>query len=828
MSGYLNQELLDVSGQLSRLENEQQAYELLQVLQKLDRDVEASLEDTIEKLNIDDERDTVNLDLARAELLTSLSTLTSLKKILLESSYLAKKLTYKVRLLDYERSRVLKTKVFVQNIIDLRKHILIINQSIEDKDWSKVSGSIAFILHEIPLAILLSSQYADIMIPSTELPERPETLLARWIGALKELYVEQFNQAVKARDLVRLTNFFSYFPMIGELTTGLNCYSNFINKIISDQSRNLLIRAPKDKLNFYSAAIMKLFEIVSKIVNQHSAIIVKYYGEEAMSVIITKIQREVDSQAGLIADTFWDVRNFDKTVHDVEGYGFGFLNQLLVVNGYARAASPLNEEEAGHFDSSIEELISVVDVGDYINELSMLMNRWILYCEFIAIKWKEYSGHDPKETKLVLVKPLIESSFLAKLETKLVPCFDKLSQYYLKKSLEKTFKLEQLPDLTPIIQTFLVTSEGKTEDKELEESPVSSVVEDFILIINSVLTNGIESGQPVLLKNLLITLKQILAGYFYKILVIKLKEFQPRQGTNLLNINEKTNTNAADKLNDPNRNVITGNLSSLRNSSDMERSSTPPNVLSNMLLKGASAFNSLGLNDEFKLTNYIIYFNSVSVFKQYFLRMLNRLMLSSDSLLSKKFQFGTDAQRLKQLVTLNLGDYVTKVNGTLVKENSAIFFALIFKNRVKTLLNDFFSYSNSYLVESNENNSGLEVKKFVKTWSILIVPYHKILAKEIFDSVIKLVIKMIAEVTEKKIWLLSKKINLLGVLKLEKDVSHIINETTKYDYSLREHFIRVTQLIMIMGFDDEEDEQEIDWILTMNERKKARHLRIDK
>ncbi|GME68779.1 unnamed protein product [[Candida] boidinii] len=78
---------------------------------------------------------------------------------------------------------------------------------------------------------------------------------------------------------------------------------------------------------------------------------------------------------------------------------------------------------------------------------------------------------------------------------------------------------------------------------------------------------------------------------------------------------------------------------------------------------------------------------------------------------------------------------------------------------------------------------------------------------------------------------MDRKINELGASILDRNISIMISEITKIDYSLRNKFIRVTQIVMLMGLDDDEDIDDfsdIDWALTPTERNKARNLRIDR
>ena len=91
--------------------------------------------------------------------------------------------------------------------------------------------------------------------------------------------------------------------------------------------------------------------------------------------------------------------------------------------------------------------------------------------------------------------------------------------------------------------------------------------------------------------------------------------------------------------------------------------------------------------------------------------------------------------------------------------------------------------------------------------------------------------KVVASSLESKIWKMNGNCNELGAASLERDVSLLIIEITRFDYTLRESFVRVTQIIMLMGLDDDEDIddlQDLDWALTPSERVRARNLRLDR
>lgn len=820
---------------LEQCKSESQLIQLMNEISVTDKEISNELDELINKASIEYDQDSLTLDMAKTELLTSLSTSTSLIKILSESSTLATALTYKVKYLDIQRSRVEKTSNYVKDIINLKKHLKITSESLDSKDWSSASRSIDFILKNVSSEIINNSKFAEIMIPTAEIPDPPEKLLKEWTSGLESYYLKEFQNAVRAKDIVKLTSFFSYFPMIGKSERGITCYSQFISNIISDQARSLLINAPRDKLNFFSAALMKLFEVVSKIINQHSKVILKYYSNRDMIEVINKISKEVDSQAGLITDTFYDLRNFDKLLHDISNYTFPYLNDKM--NGIVN-------NNAAETEDIIEQIVTVVEISDYINEISNLLNKWGLYCNYITIKYEEYykAGGMPIDYKLPL--PIVESAFREKVDSKMLPLLEKLANYYLKKSLEKSLQMEKLTDITQYLKPFLKSySTQPLTFSELESltpvdnPPVTSVIEDLVVILNTVLTNGIEIGNASCLRSLFSDVKKILITIFFKIIMKNIQKSQPRQNSNLLNVADsilsamKQEELKKEEL--KNKSIITGNLSSLQ-SNDLKNLSVSiadkdDGVFADILL------NALGMNDELTLVNLITYCNSVCVFKTYFYNLLSTLtnfekIPGKDTLLSKNFQSEEELGKMQDYIKENLVSPIIAVCDNLTKQLALIFYNKIFQNRIRSIINDFFSYNNSYLINDDIYSSLDTKKKFLTNWLTLIKPYYKILASDLFTKIQILIVDLVADLLEKKIWLLHKKINLYGIIKLEKDISMIINEVTKNYYTLRERFLRVSQIVMVMGIDenDENDEDDpIEWILTKNERKKAMQLKID-
>ena len=89
-----------------------------------------------------------------------------------------------------------------------------------------------------------------------------------------------------------------------------------------------------------------------------------------MSYVISKIQREIDLQVGIIADTFYDLRRLDKHFQDIKLYSFPVLTRRL-----AELKDHPNQDQESRrtsFDTS-DDLLPIRLIGDLIQELSSIL-----------------------------------------------------------------------------------------------------------------------------------------------------------------------------------------------------------------------------------------------------------------------------------------------------------------------------------------------------------------------------------------------------------------------------------------------------------------------
>lgn len=767
------------------------------------------------------------VELSRAKLSGAIANSSELTTVFTSANDLGHSLTSKIKALDQEIGNVNSTLDFVTDVQTLKNSINQIQYAIDKQNWEAAAQGIHTIRHKLA-ANLVNGRFASVVIPSLDIPELPTPTIDRWIEDLKEEFQKLFNDAAKRRSVPEISKYFQLFPLIDQEEVGLSCYSKFICLIITDTSRSLVNSASQGessgKPGVYASVTTSLFESVSMMLSQHTPLINKHYGElypNAIVYVVQKIQREIDSQIGLIADTFYDTNRIDKVISDIKLHQFTALKRKVVTES----------DEQGNNEVLDTDLVSIVEVGDIVHEFSAILHHWLLYCKFIVLKY----FHETDDGGLVLPQLLVNSHFNKKIQNKYLPAFEQLYTFYFRRSLEKAIAIEEIPLLEPYL---FVTKELKLP----EQAPVSSVIEDVTLVFNNTLRNVLDSSQPSTVKKFVtdcykVIQADLLNGFIQK----ALQENQPRYNTMLM-LKAPTSANG----------ILSGS-----GSPAASRTGTPAPESMTGFLKGASSAlgNVVGQGSAMvsgaapgsvannpKLLNYVIYLNTVASGQEFFVQIINNLTKRNPNYLKGNFPFGIDEEKITNIINSELLEPFVNATNNIIKHSLLNFYNTSLKSKVSLMVFECFPEASetNYIVYSSASlNDPLTILKFKQLWDSVIQPYRQTFHKTlVYDKLLRLLVVNIASMVENKLMTVLKKfkINELGALKLDKDLSFVINEVCEDDYELREKFVRVTQLVLLVGMDNEEyelssykgseNESGINWVLTPLERKQIRRFRI--
>lgn len=938
-------ELHNLSKNLESASNIHQLVKLLNTIDSKKKHVDNVLQKFTSKQSIAHRSSIRSLEVKRLEFTTTLSTSRTLRKTLDSASNLSSKITERVRLLDSEKSKIKLTRDYVKNVKILKDEIQIANNAIKVENWLLAANSINTI-RNLPEK-LITDEYVEFIVPTSDIDQMPKPLIDNWIEQLTDVFIKEFNNAARNKDVSTLTYYFQLFPLIGKDSLGLNCYSKFVCNIISEQSRDIIRSAQGRDVrpDFYAQILFQLFQTISEIVHQHSRIIKRYYGSEVIPYVLENIQNECDLQCGLIFDTFCDSKKLARVLDSVSKYDYPVLvsSVLNSANGGGSNNSNMsnnNNDDNGSQNNSQTSDVSLLEVENLIEELSTILNHWAMYCKFFVVTWNEAIKRD--QFASVYPPPLIKSTFMLKVKKTITLSFDALSTFALRRTIERAYQLEQFPDLDQQLTicvkylSLIMRSSSTSVTTNLNSlspdlPPVSSMIDDITISLNLIMLQTISSGQATTIRAMISNVRRVLENDFLNILIRKLQDFTPRSNTLLLT------SSAFQSL----KNNI-GLLNNGTSSASKLRSGTPPiggnsgihgnNNTSSNATAGSNAMNALGaLNNpnsfvrgatsalnaamningtesenSTKLGCFIIILNSISTFDDYLKKLVdniiqrlisNNLLILDEQEFNRALQFidqnpdidfelminmdineqdsqqpplpqqqhsssisegdsnkddsdsNTESKpkttivatsvytmetRIKTLINALSSGFHEKSN-SVVRNYIKVLYSQVFKSKIQKLINDTFK-DGSYLISStihNEDSASINesVTNFIREWNQLILPYLTTLTRSNFVILIDYIVNNISSFLESKIWSMDRKINELGASILDRNISIMISEITKIDYSLRNKFIRVTQIVMLMGLDDDEDIDDfsdIDWALTPTERNKARNLRIDR
>lgn len=896
---FLVEKVNSLDSNLTATVNIKQLTKLLGDITVTQNNIDSTLQSYTTKNTFQHQSSIRSLEISRVELSTTLNHSRNLKSIMDNANSLSYKITERVRLLDSEKSQLIQIKEYVDNVKTLKMELMRAHNAIARKDWLIASKSIS-IIRQLPEG-LIRDPYVEFKVPTTSLEELPSVLLTNWITQLEQTFVQEFNDAAAKRDAQKLTYFFQLFPLIGKDKVGLRCYSKFICGIISDQSRSSIRNAEnrESRPEFYAQLLFRLFQTISGIVNQHSKIISSYYGRSVVNDILKDIQMECDLQSKLIYETYADSKRLERFASEIQQYGY----PVLIKEIYKNVAESEDEEEENSEEAEAVELAEVSQVTD---ELSAMMNHWAMYSKFFVVVWNEFadSSSNTNNNKNVFPPPLILSSFGMKIHDRIIRQFDLFCTYAIRRTLEKACTIESLGSLLPqfsVCLKFLTLVFKKIDNSTThslytlipEEPAVSSLADDIIIVLNTILLEVLATGELTTIKNMVSNMKRILLNDFMNIIQQRLKGLSLKSSSNLLTkntikkIHQQQNPLSESAYNDssistPSRSStpvgINVSASDIANTGSLFMRSLNAAISYTMAGEGDGDLTYL-TGDDTDIKQYVIYLNTLAVMSTYLEKMMDSCMknVETNSLLIVDDQELTNIRRSLEGspsdvatdfdMKLPSDDTIhSRIEGLLrsiptgfgeranilIDNNVRLIFERVLKTRIIKLIGE--SISENYLMaieegqyyslekENNAVNGSLptshtgndvdRITRFIKNWNSLIIPYATTLANSVFNKLIVKIVDLSAVILESKIWQLEKKVSSVGAVKLEQDVSTIIGELTKFNYALRTNFIKVTQIIMVVGLDEEEDVtaledigDEIEWALTPSERTRARRLR---
>lgn len=759
--------------------------------------------DTLVASQKDLSRQLARLDIARAQLGPQLTSVRSISNgMLSNASAIASRISGAVKRLDNEQAAVKATLQVVEQVSELKACVLGVHGAMEGtQDW-ELAATYLHRASKVPKDVI-DGAFAEEIVPTAEVPDPPRVTLDNAAETLCALFLREFENATKEGDGTKVTRFFKLFPLIGRHQVGLDAYGRYVCGGVASRARaNLSSPHQGDRGMFYALNLTKLFEHIAQIIDGHEPIVTRHYGPGMMEKVIERLQVEADLQGGIILDTWADDSQVSRKLTDVKSYAFTFLVQSFLPQ--QRPAVPFRPNSPAVRDGVLtkpveDESVDMKAVDPLLNEMAMMLGRWALYTKFIAAKIGD--GRQDEHASTTVPNLILHSSLHRKATDLLVEPFNAMTTFFFRRSVEKAFQLDEPPaDLNLVLS------------KPLGSSPpfITSAVDDVMYILNQVLQRSVGTSQRVVIAGVLPSISRVLSADFYGMIQRKMRdESYPKSAV---------------------------------------QNAVPPEHL---------------------IVSFIVLMNNLDVSTDYVRRIVNgHLTPPQDSRandgpepprLADLFPFGHDGVFVETQLRNILSNFELKTS-ELLSEAVEVLLQRVLRPRLRPVLIETFRDVDYAPADSDadsdaedrgggadpDDDDGEPVsQRFDRGWNGFMQPIRRISTERNHERVQQAAASHLAKMLEKRVWAQYGRVNALGAIRMERDMTEIVNVAVRgARYALRDAFTRLLQMLLVLNMDDEEWEEQlaadksgeageeedddaargIDWKLDASERERTRSI----
>ncbi|KAK4156896.1 COG4 transport protein-domain-containing protein [Chaetomidium leptoderma] len=765
-------------------------------------------------------RSFARLDNLRAGLGAQVLAARSISNNMLSSaSDTAARLSGRVRTLDLEKQRVEDTLRVVEQVAELKACIAgVVGSMGAPQDWEAAAGYIARAAR-VPDEIVRGG-FAAAVVPTVEVPDLPWVTLEEARESLCGLFLREFKKATAEGDAAKVTRFFKLFPLVGRGDVGLDVYGQYICQGVAGEARASLKEGAgpgggqgrKDGV-FFANALTRLFDHIARIVEAHGGLVERHYGTGKMVRVIERLQIEADVQGGIILDSWSDDRTVDRRLTDVRSYPFSFLVQSFLpqqrgFGGTPRVNSPAAGGGTNDARSSEDEGVNMREVDALLVEIAVMLEKWSVYSRFLAGKCKNPAS--PDNTPLAVPDVLNKSNLSRKVSGRLIGPYNVLTTFFFRRSVEKAFQLDESP-----------AGLSLNMSRPIDSNPpfIISAVDVVMYIVNTVIRRSISTSQRGAIDSVIPTISSLLGSDFVGMIQRKMRdESYPRA-------------------------TVAGNF--------------PP---------------------EDKIISFIVLINSLDLANEYLARIVSSFLKPAEQQhtngggggtthskpLQDAFPFQNDAAEVATRLS-NLNASFSAKTTELLSEGIKVLFSQVLKPRLRPVLTDTFRDADYALTEDELAEAAAEAaaaaqdddphqteygddvdalllldrvpRVFEHGWDALMRPIARLLTPRAHTALLDLTADYLARVLEKRVWSYAGgRTSPYGAIRMERDFGGIVGTISKGNYAVREVFGRTAQVLMVANMEEEEWEElveeeeeeegggEMMWVLTKEERKRARSI----
>ena len=397
---------------------------------------------------------------------------------------------------------------------------------------------------------------------------------------------------------------------------------------------------------------------------------------------------------------------------------------------------------------------------------------------------------DP-DAVLVLPPLLTNATLMRKVSDKLITPFNQMTTFYVRRSVEKAFQMDEQPHNLSL-----------NMNKPLLSNPphISSAVDDVMYIVNQIIQRSLATSQRAVIASVIPTISRVLSSDFVAMIQRKMRdESYPKPSV---------------QGGLPPEHVIVAFLV-LLNNLDVATDYIKRIVRSKLDTLSASS----GAGDETPLARGI----------------------------NDMYPFNHDATFVRTALSNLEGSFEAKTT-ELINDGIYLVFKNVMKPRLRPILADTFrdidyGLSEEELEEINrlaeqdndESTASDDVvlRRFQSGWEALTKPIARVLTEANFDRLLTYVLQHLGEVLEKRIWAHYGRINSIGAVRLERDIAAMVSLVVRgARYALRDSFTRCSQICLVMNMEEDEweevkvqrEDEGVEWKIDAQDRERARGL----
>jgi conserved oligomeric Golgi complex subunit 4 len=379
---------------------------------------------------------------------------------------------------------------------------------------------------------------------------------------------------------------------------------------------------------------------------------------------------------------------------------------------------------------------------------------------------------------------LIKSNLYRKVSARMTNPYNTMTTFFFRRSVEKAFQLDEYP---PGLSLSL------SKHIETNTPYIILAVDDVMYIVNTVIQKSISTSQRDIIASVIPSIGRVLSGDFIGMIQRKMQdEAYPKP-------------------------VVQGGF--------------PP---------------------EEKIIQFIVLINSLDMANEYLTRIIEGRLGPADigsngdvpgSPLKDSFPFERDVTFVASALNTLRQSFVAK-STELLNEGIARLLDNVVKPRLRPVLTETFRDADYTLSEEEiaefaaQNDEDEEEmleqvpRRFEHGWDQLMKAMARLMTPTTFSILLDMTARYLAKVLEKKVLSFSGRTNAYGAIRIERDFTAIVDVVSRGNYLVREVFAKVTQLLMVANMEDDEWEELValdgddgmDWVLTEEEKKKARSL----